>query len=410
MLLLLTSCDTSKKEVDNEVIETEIITEGVVKNLAKENEDIKNEPLKRKSTADIYREYMKENSIELYLDNMNTLESMELEKYNIYLIGEEHGISSNKDIKVAFTKYLNQNQGVHYVMEEMGYCDTILLTEFLKTGDKNLIVKYINNNKKSFRYTNETYDYYMELYEYNQTLPEDEQIMLVGIDVQHDWQNGLKIISTLGNTEKEMPKPVKNVFEIINKEHPTLEEITLAMDATENNLDIFKEYYQNDYVDFYFGLRSIYQYYIFSNSQNHSLREKYISENFKDMYTEFKIDKCFGMFGEQHVWLNHGIGPVKRLANYLNTEFESTKNKILSINCIYSKCNYLIPLTGENAVTHSSFGSTFSDVLAKSLDTDYGICSSGDLQFENKPLSDKFQYMLCVKNSQAYMVFNKLAE
>lgn len=367
---------------------------------------------KRQSLAEIYKEYISKNAAELSLDTMDSdLKRIDFENYNTIFIGESHGVGRNDSVKMSFLKYLNQNFKIRYLIEESGYCGSIIINQFLQTGNEELIIDLMNSHEKTYSYSNEKYNFYIDLYQYNQSLPEKEKIKVIGIDIQHNVAYGRKVLSSMEHHNKEKPDAVQKVFDLITSGTGNGEELIIninsAMDMVEVNSDIFKEYFGRDYMDFYFGLLGIKQAEVFYRSKNFASREAYILENFSQLFMELEIDKCFGMFGSIHVFLDHGFLETKALANYLNTEFEPTKNKVLSINCIYHNCEYLDPLTGVNTVLSSPFSAAFSKPFAETISGDYGICPSGELIFENKPLSEKFQYMLCIKGSSPNTFFNK---
>lgn len=365
-----------------------------------------------KETLVKYSQYMKENKIDFTLDDdMDALKAIDFENYNVYLLGENHAIDKNADMKLNFIKFLYKNYGVRYIIDESGYCDTIMLNRFLQTGDTSILEKIIESFKRTFSYTKENYDFYIKLYEFNQSLPENEKIVIVGIDVQHNWKNGLNVIKLLTDESKEMPDIVKSVFDTINKEGLNHDEMKSVLDIVDKNEFQFKQYFGENYLDFYFGIRSIWQSMEFYVEEDFSLRERFIHENISDLYAMFDMQKCFGMFGGAHTMLNGTFDEDKNLAQYLNTEFEPARNKVLSIMCMYENSCYMDKYTGASISVYPNYGKTLNKVLAEAVIGDYGICPVGEIKFyDDSTLSDMFQYMLCVKNSPASTPFRSLDE
>lgn len=357
-----------------------------------------------------YSQYIKENKIDFTSDDMESLKAIDFENYNVYLLGENHAISKNTDIKLNFIKFLHKNYGVRYMIDESGYCDTIMLNRFLQTGDTSILEKKIESFKHTFSYTKEIYDFYIKLYEFNQTLPENEKIIMIGIDVQHNWKNGLNIIKLLIDKNKEMPDVVKSVFDTINTEELNHNEMKSVLDIVNKNESQFKQYFGDNYLDFYFGLRSIWQSMEFYVDDDFSLRERFIHENISDLYTMLDMDKCFGMFGGAHTMLNGTFDEDKNLAQYLNTEFEPTSNQVLSIMCMYENSYYMDKYTGSALPVTPNFGNRLNKIFAEAVTSDYGICPAGEISFEDGMLSEIFQYMICIKNSPASTPFHSLEE
>ncbi len=362
------------------------------------------------STMANYSQFMKENVIDFTTDDMTPLKTIDFENYNVYLVGENHAISKNTDIQLSFIKFLHKSYGVRFVISELGYCDSIIENEFLKTGDKSLLNKRIESVRGTFGYTKENYDFYTKLYDYNQTLPENDRIVLIGIDVQHNWREGLEVIKPFLNNSKEMSAEVKAVSDIINKEGLTHTELKSALDIISKDNFKFKQYLSENYLNFWFGIRSIWQSMVFYDNDDFSVREQFIHENMRDIYTELGMNKCFGMFGGSHTRLDGMFDEDKSIANYLNTEFQPTKNKVLSIMCMYENSYYMGRGTGNSFPVEPNYGKTLNRTLADAVKGEVGICSTGQIPFEEGKLSDMFQYMLCIKNSPASKPYGDLNE
>ena len=358
-----------------------------------------------------YRDFIGDNIVDFSVDNMEALSSIiDFENYSAFLVGEGHAVSANSDIKLNFIKFLNQNYGVRHIIDEVGYFSSIMKNRFLETGDESIIHEYLETFKGTFSYTKEVYDFYMNLYEYNQTLPESERIILHGIDVGHGWESGIKIVlGILLEQNSEMPEEVKRAYDIIAKADISQSELGVLINSIDENKDIFQEYLGNDYIDFKFALRSIWQGMVYAETQNNlSARVLFIGENMRDVHTEFEIDKFFGMFGGLHTVLNSTtVEGIKNLAHFLNTEFSPTQNKVLSIRSIYVDSYY------RNAQTGSSYSlsngdndaltlkMTMNNILDEAVSGNLAIVPTGNIASGEGFLSDASQYLLVVKGSPA---------
>ena len=361
------------------------------------------------STIAEYSRFIEENFIDFSFNNMELLKAIDFEGYSIYLIGENHAVSKNTDIHLGFIKYLNQNHGVRFVIHESGYVDTLIANEFLRIGDTALIDRLIGSARGTLAYSKENHDFYIRLYEYNQTLPENERVILLGIDVQHNYRMGLEQIRQVLETGQDTPEVILELYEIIHKEDLTYSDLKYALDMIENNHEDFIKYLGDMYLDFWFGLRSTWQAMVFyGNNSDMSIRAQFIIDNILDMYTAFEIERTFGMFGGSHTMLNGMFGNTKSIANFLNTEFEPTIGRVLSIMCIYENSYWMAQRTGESMPLRSVFGQTLSRMLAQAAEGDTGISSTGQISFWDGALSDVFQYMLLVNNSPAATPLSEL--
>lgn len=360
------------------------------------------------STLDNYSKFMQENTINLSFDDMEELKAIDFDKYSVYLIGENHAISKNTDVKLNFIKFLHENYGVRFIISESGYCDTIGYNNFLKTGDRSIIDEDIESIRGTFSYTKENYDFYIKLYEYNQTLPEDERIIFYGIDVQHNWVKGLEEVKKFFGNDS-MPEIIESTYDLICKKDSKNTDIKIILDNIEKESNVFEQYFGDSFIDFKFGIRSVWQSMVFYEEGNFSVREQFIHENIRDMYSAFEMEKCFGMFGGAHVMLDGMFDDQKCLANYINTELEPTMGKVLSIMCIYEDSYYMNRENGSSIPVQPNYGKTLNSMLAKSVSGELGICPAGEIAFEGGLLSDMFQYMLCIKNSPASTPFKQLS-
>lgn len=363
-------------------------------------------------TYSLYSRYMQENTIPFTLDNLDSLKSIHFENYNVYLLGENHAIGKNTDIRLSFMKFLHENYGVRYLIDESGYCDAMLFNLYLETGDASMLQEIIESVKGTFGYTKELEAFYKNLYTYNKTLPDNEKIIMIGIDVQHNWEEGLEILQLLveENKEKPVPDTVQSVLEIMKQEEHTAEEIKAALTIMDENKPEFEQYFADKYFDFYYGMRSVWQSLEFYKEHDFSVRERFIHENIRDYYTALDMDKCFGMFGGAHTMLDGMMGEDKNLAQYLNTEFAPTQNKVLSIMCMYENSYYMDKRTGEAMPVVPNYGKRLNQTLAAATTGNYGICPTDTIQLGNDALSDMFQYMLCIKDSPAATPYGKLTD
>ncbi len=302
-------------------------------------EAVQPEP-KKMTVADIAQRHMEQYAVSLSLDDMAALDNVDFASYKVVFLGEGHGVAKNTELKLAFIKYLNENLSMRYLIEEAGYCSAIIIDRYLRTGDERLIAWMISAAPGTYIYTEEYYEFFLRLYEYNKSLPEDRKIIILGIDVEHQVSFGLEVLSTFAIEGAEMPASVKTVFDTIMHEQPTADRLAAALETVEANEKAFRGYLGDGYTDFYFGLRSIWQAWVFYSEKAHDLatREAFICENFRDLYALHEMDLCFGMFGEAHSGRTGRFAYQKSLAYHLDSEFEPTKGRVVSFVCLYWKC------------------------------------------------------------------------
>lgn len=355
-----------------------------------------------------YGNYLKDNRIVLDLTDTSTLKGVDFDPYNVYLIGEQHAIAKNYDIQLYFIKYFNQNQNVRYIISEDGFCDTMLLNRYLETGDDSIIQNIVEGTKGSFAYSKNYYSFYEKVYEYNKSLPADQKLVFIGIDVQHNAQVGIDYLLTLNDQQKIAPASVRSALEALESRDEA--RVAEAVKLLAENEGAFREYYGDQFNAFYFGLRSVGQGIKFYEEHDYAVREGFIHENFRDHYETYGMKKCFGMFGGAHTLLNSSFGQTSNLAAYMNEEHEPTKSKVCSIMADYIDCFYMDLKTGRGIPVTYSQSTSVSRLLDESTDAELTLfpLHKKESPFAESGFTNSFQYYLCVKNSPAAIPYGEL--
>ncbi|WP_165445419.1 stalk domain-containing protein [Bacilliculturomica massiliensis] len=358
-----------------------------------------------------FETYLKENQISVDMDRAGEeLTGADLDPYKVYLVGEQHAVASNFDIQLYFIKYLNRHQNVRYIISEDGFCSSMLLNRYLKTGDSSIIKTMVSGTKGSFAYSKNYYKFYEKVYEYNKTLPEDRKLCFVGLDVQHDAENGMNYLLSLYDEKKEMPQAVRAAQTALKS--LSKDQVAETARLLEENQKDFESYFGDEYEAFCFGLRSVEQGIEFYKDHDYEVRENFIHENFRDYFEAYDMGKCFGMFGGAHTLLNGTFGQLSNLASYMDHEYEPTSGKVCSIMTDYIDCFYMDSRTGESMPVNYSQSPAVSAMLARSAATDltlFPLDRQGSPFVESR-YADAFQYYLCVKGSPAATPYGELGE
>ena len=124
---------------------------------------------------------------ELYKDS--------LENYSIFINGENHLYTkSNAALQLKMLKYLHQNADVKTLLLELGWSRGYIITKYIQTGDSTLLPAIKNYS----------WQYYAKMVEslklYNDSLPQDQKISVVGIDVERFNNMAVKAM------QMQMPK------------------------------------------------------------------------------------------------------------------------------------------------------------------------------------------------------------
>ena len=354
--------------------------------------------------------YLDENRMEL--DTAGGTDSLAgkdtgFDAYSLYLIGESHAIAYNLDAQLYLVKYFNRTQNIRYIFIETGYCDAQLANLYLETGDTLYIDKILSGLAGTFSYNQDSYDFYKGVYEYNLTLPEDEQIKFAGVDIQHQADTGCYYLYTLLPDTKapseiaeaiETFEPLKN-----NNKYPAVKLDTLLKSFADNE-QAFRGYLGESFDNFKKAAESIEQgLKCYESKQFNTLREDYLIDNFKARYEEDGVEKGMGIFGSFHTALTYeGKDPEYTLAQYLNREWETGKGKIAVLTTAYINCFYRDSQSGKSKEASLEAGTA----LVKASEKASGNVMLYRLDREESPFvengeAQKNQYILVIKDSPA---------
>lgn len=359
---------------------------------------IKNELNKNSITLDFNKN--KDEIINLFKDD--------IENNDIFLVGEIHSTSKSVKLNIDFLKFFVENADVRYILFEGGYTMGQLLNEFLISGDFKILDFIMSSLYGSLAYTQEQYDFFVELYEFNKKLPENKKLMFVGIDIEHQPNIALRYINSLLPNTK-LPEDIKEYFELLNKttvNNFLINTKKIAMGIKENE-NSFKEYLGDNFFDFSFSINNM-----SVSRPGLSQREPYLKSNFTTLYERLPKGKYFGQFGEMHVSKSGNMSksdPVS-LANFLNNEYDETKNKVISISLALNNSyvlnqNYVV----EGPINNLPASFFPQDGLTKLVKLNYknSPFSKYKLLVKEAPTTEYYEYLLLISDSPACTKYYK---
>lgn len=106
----------------------------------------------------------------------------------VIMLGEVHGFAMPQELDFELLKHLNQKKGLTHYLAEVDFSQAHLLNRYLESGDESLLVEvfqtWVNYNAQWAN--QEFYAKLQKIYTYNQTLPADKRIRIVGVDKIQD--------------------------------------------------------------------------------------------------------------------------------------------------------------------------------------------------------------------------------
>jgi len=177
---------------------------------------------------------------------------IDFSKYDVFFVGEFHGVYGVPEIKLALIKYLNKNLGITDVFMEIGYSAAYLYNSYLETGD----TSFITHPAIIYTFKKPDMDFWKGLYAYNQKL--EYKITIRGMDFER--MEFVKVLRLLRPAGSEKPKEIRSTLEYIDTirlpaigplnsdEQKTQDSIYEHLrEVVKTNRDLFEQYYGADF-------------------------------------------------------------------------------------------------------------------------------------------------------------------
>jgi hypothetical protein len=269
-----------------------------------------------------------------------------LDKYEVYLTGEAHGIKGNYMMMTYFTKFFIEQAGVKYILLEVAYSAGELLNKYFEEGNEIYLEEAIEGMKGSGAYNVEYKEYFKDIYAYNKSLDKDKKIKFIGIDVEHNKVAGIRILQSLlveTETPTEIEEVIEQIINYINRGNTQRNLFKQWETSLEKDKEIYKIYLGKDYFTFERIIINL-----AVNEKDSYDREAAIINNFNAAYEYFPYGKYFGQLGMFHTFLAEvHENMAKPFAAVLNDEHKALNNKVLSIGYYYSDCELFHPMSGS---------------------------------------------------------------
>ena len=142
-------------------------------------------------------EYLNHNKVVLDKNVFNTQNLFDNDTYesNIILFGESHGLADVQDIDKALFIHLNKKTGARYYLAEMDSIRALQLNTFLAGAEKDtvLLKKFVSGISLRIpqQAGSELYQKWLDIYDYNQTLPDSLKVRVIGVDTDFEGETSV---------------------------------------------------------------------------------------------------------------------------------------------------------------------------------------------------------------------------
>lgn len=379
--------------------------------------------------------YLEKNHTEIDVDDCSgfNLLDEDINKNDVILTGEYNAVNESYQAKLSMLKYMNKKYNVRYLLEEIGYSQSCFINEYLKTGDESLLKFVYNYSEGPIIYTwleengfnglnnKKSYDFWIKLRKYNETLTENKRITVIGIDVENQVGTALKYINSLLPENKpiaEIEPYIKDLENIYKQKNFTgvVRVIQNLQNNMETNPNIYEKYLGTGYFDFHFIIDNIINTSKIYNASGIDMKkalDSSIYSNFKKIYSNLPKGKYLGEFDMENVYQNTCLNmeDVTSFAMYLNSSGSPMQGRVLSIVYDYQNSKTMPPLLNQGEADEGFF--TDIDILQNISKSDITLFKlNGENSpftaksyfvtgIGNKPATDYFKYIILIKNSKA---------
>lgn len=374
-------------------------------------------------------EYLKDNYSEIDIDDEIGFSDFaildeDIKDKEIFLTGEVHGIKPNSELNMKFLRYFKERTDFKYYLSEYSYSNAYFLNKYLKTGDVKILDDIFQELRGSYSWNKDSFNFWIDLYKYNNNLPEDRRIEIIGIDIELQPVTAYRyLVDVL--PKKDPPIEIKKMLDNTIYTYNRLEEFGNASTYStakdlQKDINTKESIYRKYLGEHYFGFKMVVSNLLnyekaYRNKRNqvdwNNSRDEMIYENFVLTQRRLQKDKYFGQWG-----VNHGFQSkekdIKWLASYLNEE-ELYKDKVLSIAFNYensmqmgkmgdkqymiNEINFIFPYM---KVANDSIGGNMNlyklnrdNSPFKEIPMHYTF----NEQLLDEPMLDFFQYILYIK-------------
>ena len=358
--------------------------------------------------SNVHKGYIQEHTVDITLDLNSVLDTYEtnFDSYDVFLIGEQHGISETFDIDVSMIKYLYETQNVRTVLLEMGFADGQLINKYMETGNEEYLKNIFANLPGTYAYSNNNYQMYRDLYAFNLALSADAKITFIGIDVQHQAETALYYMNLLlpeGSVPDSIIDAVAGLEACTTSANPTWQSIAQSLkQAVDNHEADIRSYFADEYDNFFLALEGVYQgteFYDFSDRPD-EYREEMMIQNFMTLHSRWNSRKAVALLGGAHVSLTSEDIGYTSFAEAINTSVHFSKNRVASIYLAYLGGKHM---NNRDGSPQNVWISDLAKFLGKYIDYDLGFCR---LDFDGTPFQNGYQYVITIKNAEPTIRYN----
>lgn len=353
--------------------------------------------------------------------------------YRVFLAGEYHAQTKGYQSKKMLIQYLHEKQDVDYLICELGMGQGFLLDDYIQTGNEENLIFMMEELEGTLAYTQDEYQLWKWLYDYNQQQPENDKLHIIGLDIEFQKKTSARGLSLLLDNSVTPAKEIQPLIERIKESDGTaVKEFPQALEKyPEQMKEVFGENFPwaEQYAKNVAATNQFYDWMEEGKTNFHQIRDDKMTDNLFFAMEQLPEDaKFFGQFGAEHILQSEMITTFVLQENYnrfamqLQEDDSPVKGEVCSIYLVFLQksqsprsTNYY--LMNESEIPVDSFQDYFAQDTFIPLDekgspfTRYGEEQVQDREgSDNKAamgLTNYFQKILFLLDSEACEPYQK---
>lgn len=353
--------------------------------------------------------------------------------YRVFLAGEYHAQTKGYQSKKMLIQYLHEKQDVDYLICELGMGQGFLLDDYIQTGNEENLIFMMEELEGTLAYTQDEYQLWKWLYDYNQQQPENDKLHIIGLDIEFQKKTSVRGLSLLLDNSVTPAKEIQPLIERIKESDGTVvKEFPQALEKyPEQMKEVFGENFPwaEQYAKNVAATEKFFELNQSGGANAHQIRDDKMTDNLFFAMEQLPEDaKFFGQFGAEHILQSEMITTFVLQENYnrfamqLQADDSPVKGEVCSIYLAFLKKSQSPRSTtyypmNESEIPIDSFQDYYAQDTFIPLDekgspfTRYGEEQVQDREgSDNKAamgLTDYFQKILLLPDSEACESYQK---
>lgn len=347
--------------------------------------------------------------------------------YRVFLAGEYHAQTKGYQTQKMLIQYFHEEQDVDYLICELGMGQGFLLDDYIQTGNEENLIFMMEELEGTLAYTQDEYQLWKWLYDYNQQQPENDKLHIIGLDIEFQKKTSVRGLSLLMDNSVTPAKEIQPLIERIKESDGTaVKEFPQALEKyPEQMKEVFGENFPwaEQYAKNVTATEKFFELNQSGGANAHQIRDDKMTDNLFFAMEQLPEDaKFFGQFGAEHILQSEMITTFVLQENYnrfamqLQADDSPVKGEVCSIYLAFLKKSQSPRSTtyypiNESEIPVDSFQDYYAQDTFIPLDEKGSpFFNNGEEQTENKEnanakaeinLTDYFQKILLLPDSEA---------